>query len=308
EINKYCDRVKIMAYDQQGVDLQLSARAASSSQLYAPVADPLWVEKVVNLMARDIDRNKILIGVPTYGYEYDVTVYAGSDYVYKILWTFNPGYALPIAAQYGVMPQRNTAGEIHFTYTPTDSGTVPVVAAPMSALLAATAASLYADSYNSHLTFRLMDWPDAASIAQKVALAKKLGVRGIAIFKLDGGQDPNMWKVLSGVASQPVSAAGTSAPSSAHPLSGGFTRGLDIGSTGEDVRTLQRLLNDDADTMVAAGGAGSPGNETSYFGAATARAVQKFQVKYDIAQAANPGYGYVGPKTRAKLNDKLSSL
>ncbi|MDP2649152.1 MAG: glycosyl hydrolase family 18 protein, partial [bacterium] len=77
EINKYCDRVKIMAYDQQGVDLQLSARAASSSQLYAPVADPLWVEKVVNLMARDIDRNKILIGVPTYGYEYDVTVYAG---------------------------------------------------------------------------------------------------------------------------------------------------------------------------------------------------------------------------------------
>ncbi|MCR4325246.1 MAG: glycosyl hydrolase family 18 protein [Patescibacteria group bacterium] len=302
EINKYCDRVKIMAYDQQGIDLALSAAAASSSQLYAPVADPLWVEKVVNLMARDIDRSKILIGVPTYGYEYDVTVYAGSDYVYKILWTFNPGYALPIAAQYGVMPQRNTAGEIHFTYTPTDSGTAPVVAAPMSALLAATAASLYADSYNSHLTFRLMDWPDAASIAQKVALAKKLGVRGIAIFKLDGGQDPNMWGVLKGVASQPVATSGSVSSASA------FTRGLDFGATGDDVRRLQELLNTDTDTLVAESGAGSPGRETSYFGPATTHAVEKFQIKYGIAKAGNPGYGYVGPKTRAKLNQQLAGL
>ena len=196
-INKYCDRVRIMAYDQQGIDQRLAAQAASSSLLYAPVADPAWVEKVVKLVSKDIKKSKLVIGVPTYGYEYEVTVYAQNQYAYKILWTFNPGYAWPLAAQYGVTPSRNTAGEMFFTYTPTTPPSAPV--SGTSALLAATAASVYADTYNSHLTFNLVDWPDAASIAQKIALAKKLGVRGIAIFKLDGGQDPNIWNVLKGV-------------------------------------------------------------------------------------------------------------
>ncbi len=199
-INKYCDRVRIMVYDQQGIDLKLSTAAASSSQIYAPVGDPAWVEKVVNLMAKDIKRSKILIGVPTYGYEYDVTAYAGKEYIYKILWTFNPGYAIPLAAQHGVTPQRNSAGEMHFTYVANAAtSSTPVSLGANSALLAALAATSYADAYNSHLNFRLVNWPDATSLQSKIDLAKKLGVRGISIFKLDGGQDPNIWKVLEGV-------------------------------------------------------------------------------------------------------------
>ncbi len=198
QINKYCDRVRIMAYDQQGIDLKLASDAASSSKLYAPVADPLWVQKVVKLMSKDIKNNKIMIGVPTYGYEYEVTAYAQNQYTYNILWTFNPGYAMPIATQYGVTPDRNNAGEMFFTYVPSATSSAPI-SGGASALLAASAASVYADTYNSHLSFHLLDWPDAASIAQKAALAKELGVRGISIFKLDGGQDPNMWNVLQGV-------------------------------------------------------------------------------------------------------------
>ena len=201
KINKYCDRVRIMAYDQQGIDLHLASLAASSSELYAPVADPAWVEKVVNLMAKSIKKNKILIGVPTYGYEYDVTAYANNQYMYDILWTFNPGYAIPLAAQYGVTPQRNAASEMYFTYTPNNSvgSTTPTSLGPNSAALAASAAGLYATTYNSHLNFRLLDWSDAQSIKEKIELAKKLDVRGISIFKLDGGQDPNLWNVLKGV-------------------------------------------------------------------------------------------------------------
>ncbi len=198
-INKYCDRVRIMAYDQQTVDQKLSNEAASSSQLYAPIADPAWVEKVVNLMAKSIKKNKITIGVPTYGYEYDVTAYAGTQYMYDILWTFNPKYALDIAAQYGITPSRNAQGEMYFTYVTASTSTTPAELGANSAQLAAVAATTYATAYNSHLDFRLMEWSDAESLAEKIALAKRLGVRGVSIFKLDGGEDPNTWAVLSGV-------------------------------------------------------------------------------------------------------------
>lgn len=200
KINKYCDRVRVMTYDQQGIDRKLAATAASSSLLYAPVADPAWVEKSIRLMLKDISKSKLLIGVPTYGYEYAVTAYEGSEYTYDVLWTFNPRYALDIAAQYGITPQRNNAGELHFTYTANaPTSTTPTTLRPTSALLAALAATTYADTYKSHLDFRLMDWPDAGSMQQKIDLAKRLGVRGISIFKLDGGQDPAIWNVLQGV-------------------------------------------------------------------------------------------------------------
>ncbi len=153
-----------------------------------------------------------------------------------------------------------------------------------------------------------MAWPDAASIAQKVALAKQLGVRGIAIFKLDGGEDPNMWSVLKGVVATPVQMSAVPSAPSGMVSGSALTRGLDIGSTGEDVRTLQKILNSDAATVVASAGVGSSGNESPYFGPATAAAVKKFQMKYGIAKAGNSGYGYVGPQTRAKLNSLLSSL
>ena len=202
-INKYCDRVRIMAYDQQGIDQELAAKAASSSQLYAPVADPYWVEKVVTVAKRSISANKILIGVPTYGYEYDVTAYANNEFQYKIKWTFNPGYAWQIAQQYGITPMRNQAGEMYLTYTPTSaSSTGPVTLGSNpanSAVLAFTAAAAFADTYNAHQTFRLIDWPDAQSIVGKAELAERLGVRGISIFKFDGGEDQQMWTALIGV-------------------------------------------------------------------------------------------------------------
>jgi peptidoglycan hydrolase-like protein with peptidoglycan-binding domain len=177
--------------------------------------------------------------------------------------------------------------------------------------LAAAAAAAYATQNNANLTYRLITWPDAHSMQTKIDLAKRLGVRGISIFKFDGGQDPAIWNTLAGVASANTVPAAKPAQSSAvqpatpgtgGTTSGSFTRGLDLRATGADVLRLQRFLNTDADTRVAASGAGSPGNETSYFGPATKGAVQKFQVKYGIAGAGDPGYGYVGPKTRAKLN------
>ncbi|HDH31162.1 MAG TPA: hypothetical protein ENH26_00055, partial [Candidatus Wolfebacteria bacterium] len=54
-----------------------------------------------------------------------------------------------------------------------------------------------------------------------------------------------------------------------------FTRGLDIGMRGDDIRQLQQLLNTDPDTRLSDSGVGSLGNETNYFGPLTQKAVQK---------------------------------
>jgi peptidoglycan hydrolase-like protein with peptidoglycan-binding domain len=85
-----------------------------------------------------------------------------------------------------------------------------------------------------------------------------------------------------------------------------WTRDLNVGAQGADVKMLQMFLNSNADTRVAATGAGSAGMETEFYGPATAAAVSKMQVMYraDVLTPAglvNPT-GYFGPSTRAKAN------
>jgi hypothetical protein len=85
-----------------------------------------------------------------------------------------------------------------------------------------------------------------------------------------------------------------------------WTRDLRTGATGADVKALQQFLNSDADTRVAATGAGSAGMETETFGPMTATAVSKFQTKYRADILAPNGLvaptGTFGPSSRNKAN------
>ncbi|MBX4199024.1 hypothetical protein KW800_01985 [Candidatus Parcubacteria bacterium] len=169
-LNKYCDRVRIMAYDQASVDRKLTTTVSGP---YIPVADPKWVDKVLTLAEKDISKKKLMLGVATYGYEYKVTPLS-SGYAYNQQWAFNPKYATDLASSLNLSPQRNVSGELSFTYKPESN----------------TAGAILDSSFN------ILWWSDASAIADKIALAKRHGIRGISIFKIDGGADPNLWSVL----------------------------------------------------------------------------------------------------------------
>lgn len=59
-----------------------------------------------------------------------------------------------------------------------------------------------------------------------------------------------------------------------------LNRNLSLGDQGDDVKKLQVILNNEEAISVAMVGPGSPGQETAYFGPATAEALRGFQDKY----------------------------
>lgn len=104
----------------------------------------------------------------------------------------------------------------------------------------------------------------------------------------------NLLESLGGTVSPSLRASVNSLTATYAPSSGAtFYRNLTIGSRGEDVRALQRYLNQQG-FVLASTGAGAPGQETTYFGPKTRAALAAFQSTHAI----NPPVGYFGPITR----------
>ncbi|PIR88908.1 MAG: hypothetical protein COU07_03355 [Candidatus Harrisonbacteria bacterium CG10_big_fil_rev_8_21_14_0_10_40_38] len=136
-----------------------------------------------------------------------------------------------------------------------------------------------------------------------VAIATFVWVSGSAFLPVASAQttDEIIQQLLAQIAQLQAQILALTGGSSS-PVSCNFTRSLTIGSTGSDVQCLQRYLNG-AGYQVAASGAGSPGNESQYFGSLTKAAVAKWQAANGVA----PAVGYFGPISQAKYNSLIAS-
>lgn len=80
-----------------------------------------------------------------------------------------------------------------------------------------------------------------------------------------------------------------------------FSRDLQLGVMGEDVRCLQQYLNANG-YVISTTGAGAPGKETGEYKSLTQAAVMKWQT----ANKLSPASGYFGPKSRQAYSALVS--
>ena len=190
-LNQYCDEVRVMAYDQDTINLTLD-NLRGNGNLYAPVADPTWVREVLSDTLPYINPKKVMLGVPTYGYEYEVSWTSGIT-TYTRVRAFDYLDAMDRADWLGLTPTRNSGDELSFTYASTTYLTEPPIL--VTTVLSAQPAILATINPNATTTF-FVTFPDAQSILDEINIAKADGLRGVMLFKADGDIDPLTWQYM----------------------------------------------------------------------------------------------------------------
>ncbi len=159
-LGKYCDQVRLMAYDQ-AFPYELPELAkyqpANPKIPYTPVADKKWVEDVIKYTIGKIPRTKVILGIATYGREFEVSGRPG-NWRYTRIKSLTYDSARNLAAVGVSLPRRSAWGEVIREY--------------------------YVGGRR-----RVVVYQDRQAVQDKINIAKKYKIGGVAIFKIDGTEE-----------------------------------------------------------------------------------------------------------------------
>jgi spore germination protein YaaH len=147
QLGAYADQIILMTYDEHW-----------QSGTPGPIASAGWVQQVVNYAASVIPKNKIILGLGTYGYD----------------WKLSGGYAKSYSIQGAYNTAANNNAEIQWD----DTAKVPYF--------------MYTDSTGAE---RIVYFEDSTSISYKLNIVNNSNLGGVAIWRL-GLEDQKYWTTI----------------------------------------------------------------------------------------------------------------
>ncbi len=180
QIGPHVDRLRIMAYDYSTGLSKWTPTAKSQGD--GAIAPMQWVQRIVDYAASVVDPAKVWLGVPAYGRNW-VTGVTGScptkgevPNLDRATWTSKEVTAK--LTELGVTPTVSRYHSIHkernLIYSRTFNGTNN------------------AGEARSCTVTRTVWWQDARSHYDRLMVARKAGMAGIAVWRLNG-EDAEMW-------------------------------------------------------------------------------------------------------------------
>lgn len=195
-----CDRVNIMAYDQQRADI--AENDANKGAPYIPVSDVDWVRKVLDITLDTIPADKVVLGIPSYGHEYEVLVTPQQYAEYRRVSAYNIPSIENKMDDKNATAGRASSGELAFTYlglgkqSPQHIAGYTIPRNTPKHLEAAARSLAYTNATGQPSVFNYVTWSDAEAMKDKIDLAQEFGLRGVVFFKIDGQEDEDVWEEL----------------------------------------------------------------------------------------------------------------
>jgi len=148
-LGQVVDKIQLMTYDQHG----------SWSNVTGPVAGYNWVDKVLAYAVSQIPANKVVMGLPAYGYDWNTTTGSGHK---AVSWKSIPN----LINSTGAIPQWDEASQSpYFNYVAADG------------------------------TKHVVWYENAKSIEVKTRLVEKYQLGGVSMWRM-GLEDESFWKAV----------------------------------------------------------------------------------------------------------------